>query len=70
MIQCDGIKVRLEGTNLTLINDWLNITKSVYYMIAQKNGLKETSELFIEGLQVAANDAANDLREKGELPDE
>lgn len=70
MIQCDENKVRLEGTNLTLINDWLNITKSVYYMIAQKNGLKETSGLFIEGLQVAANDAANDLREKGELPDE
>lgn len=70
MIQCDENKVRLEGTDLTLINAWLNITKSVYYMIAQKHGLKETSKLFIEGLQVAANDAADALREKGELPDE
>lgn len=70
MIQCDETKVRVAGTDMTLINDWLNITKAVYYMIAQKIGLKKTSELFIKGLQVTANDAVNDLREKGKLPDE
>lgn len=70
MIEVNDERVRVEGNAKTILNDWMNVTKAVYYMIARDLGLKETSEVFIEALQVAANDAANDLREKGELPDE
>lgn len=70
MIEVNGEKVRVGGDAKTILNDWMNVTKAVYYMIAQNFGLKKTSKIFIEALQVAANDAADELKEKGELPDE
>lgn len=70
MIEINGERVRIEGDAKTILNDWMNVTKAMYYMIARDLGLKETSEVFIEALQVAANDAADELKEKGELPDE
>ncbi|MBQ1572086.1 MAG: hypothetical protein IIZ78_13245 [Clostridiales bacterium] len=70
MIEVNKERVRVEGDAKTILNDWMNATKAMYYMIARDLGLKETSEVFIEALQVAANDAANDLRKKGELPNE
>ena len=70
MIEVNSERVRIEGDAKTILNDWMNVTKATYYMIARDLGLKETSEVFIEALQVAANDAADELKEKGELPDE
>lgn len=70
MIEVNGEKVRVEGDAKTILNDWMNVTKAMYYMIARDLGLKKTSEVFIVALQAAANDAADELKEKGELPDE
>lgn len=70
MIEVNGERGRVEGDVKTILNDWMNVTKAMYYMMARDLGLKKTSEVFIEALQVAANDAADELKEKGELPDE
>lgn len=70
MIQCDETKVRLEETDKTLLNDWLNVTMRIYECVAKDVGLKAASKMFVTGLQIAANDAAHKLMEKGELPDE
>ena len=70
MIEVNGERCRVEGDAKTILNDWMNVTKAMYYMIARDLGLKETSEIFINALQVSANYAADELIENGELPDE
>jgi hypothetical protein len=70
MIELKGERLRVEGNAKTILNDWMNVTSCMYYMIARDLGLKETSEVFINALQVSANHAADELKEKGELPDE
>lgn len=70
MIEVSEKGVRAEGNIKELLNDWMNATRAVYSLLAKETGLKPASKIFASSLQFAANDAANDLREKGELPDE
>ena len=70
MIEVNDKNCRVEGNIKAVFAEWMDATKTVYYVIAQDLGLKEASELFIKGLQIAANYAAKELKEKGKLPDE
>lgn len=70
MIEVSEKGVRAEGNIKELLNDWMNATRAVYSLLAKETGLKPASKIFASSLQFAANDAANDLREKGELPNE
>ena len=70
MIEVSEKGVRAEGNIKELLNDWMNATRAVYSLLAKKTGLKPASKIFASSLQFAANDAANELREKGELPNE
>lgn len=70
MIECKKGKTKIEGDSKTILNEWANITGFVYYEIARIMGLKETSKIFSATLLFVANQEANELREKGELPDE
>lgn len=70
MIEVNDKGVRVEGNIKELLNDWMNATRVVYSLLAKETGLKPASKIFASSLQFAANDAANELREKGELPNE
>lgn len=70
MIEVSEKGVRAEDNIKELLNDWMNATRAVYSILAKETGLKPASKIFASSLQFAANDAANDLREKGELPNE
>ncbi len=70
MIEVNDKSCRVEGNIKAVFADWMDATKTVYYVMAQELGLKETSKLFIKGLKVAANYAAKILKEEGKLPDE
>ena len=70
MIEVSEKGVRAEGNSKELLNDWMNATRAVYSILAKETGLKPASKIFASLLQFAANDAANDLREMGELPNE
>ena len=70
MIEVKDEKVRIEGEFRTILNDWINITRSMYYETARQLGLKKASKIFRDALQLAAYDATDELKEKGELPDE
>lgn len=70
MIESKNGRTRLEGNSKEILNEWANITGSVYYEIARIMGLKETSKIFSAILLFVANQEANELREKGELPNE
>ena len=70
MIYVNDKSCQVKGNIKKVFADWMDATKTVYYVIAQELGLKEASKLFIKGLQVAANYAAKELKEKGKLPDE
>lgn len=70
MIEVSEKGVRAEGNIKELLNDWMNATRAVYSLLAKETGLKPASKIFASSLQFAANDAANELREKGELPNE
>ena len=70
MIEVSEKGCRAEGNIKELLNDWMNATRAVYSLLAKETGLKPASKIFASSLQFAANDAANELREKGELPNE
>ena len=70
MIECNEERTRIEGNFKIILNEWTNITRSMYYETARQVGLRTASEIFGSALQFAANDAADELKEKGELPDE
>lgn len=70
MIEVKGKMVRLEGNIKTLMNDWMNATRIMYKIAAKKIGLTAASTMIGGALQVAANDAADELKKEGELPDE
>lgn len=70
MIEVKGKMVRLEGNIKTLMNDWMNATRIMYKIAAKEIGLTAASTMIGGALQVAANDAADELKKKGELPDE
>lgn len=70
MIEVSAKGVRIEGNMKELMNDWMNATRAIYSITAKETGLQPASRIFASALQYAANDAANDLREKGELPNE
>jgi len=70
MIECNEGRTRIEGNFQTILNEWTNITRSMYYETARQVGLKEASKIFASALQFAANYAADELKKKGELPDE
>lgn len=61
---------KIDGDLKTILKEWANITGSVYYEIARIVGLKEASKIFSATLLFVANHEANELKEKGELPDE
>lgn len=70
MIESKNGRTRIEGNSKEILNEWANITGFVYYEIAKLMGLKEASKIFSATLLFVANQEANELREKGELPDE
>lgn len=70
MIECNEERIIIEGNFKTILNEWINITRSMYYEAAKQGGLKATSMIFADALQFAANHAADELKEKGELPNE
>ena len=70
MIEVKGKMVRLEGNIKTLMNDWMNATRIMYKIAAKEIGLKAASTMIGGALQVAANDAADELKKEGELSDE
>lgn len=70
MIEVKGKMVRLEGNIKTLMNDWMNATRIMYKIAAKEIGLTAASTMIGGALQVAANDAADELKKEGELPDE
>lgn len=70
MIECNEERTRVEGNFKTILNEWTNTTSSMYYETARQVGLRTASEIFGGALQFAANLAADELKEKGELPDE
>ena len=70
MIEVNDERVRVEGDAKTILNDWMNATRIMYKIAAKEIGLKAASTMIGGALQVAANDAADELKEKGELPDE
>ena len=70
MIESKKGKTKIEGDPKTILNEWANITGFVYYEIARITGLKEASKIFSATLLFVANREADELKEKGELPDE
>ena len=70
MIEVNDKNVRIEGDFKIILNEWTNITRSMYYETARQVGLRAASEIFGSALQFAANHAADELKKKGELPDE
>lgn len=70
MIEVNDKGVRLEGSFKNLLNDWMNATRVLYSISAKEAGLKNASNAFGTALQIATIDAADELKKKGELPDE
>lgn len=70
MIEVNDKKVRIEGNIKIILNDWMNATRVIYRIVAKQIGLKAASTTLGGALQVAANDAVDEMKEKGELSDE
>ena len=70
MVKVNDKNVRIEGNIKIIMNDWMNATRVIYKILAKQIGLRAASTMLGGGLQVTANDAADELMKKGELPDE
>lgn len=70
MIEVNDKSCRVEGSIKELMNDWMNATRVLYKILAKETGFKIASNIFASSLRYASFDVINELREKGELPDE